>query len=95
MYQWNEWYNTYDSFSCKIFILIKHWKKVKLSGKWAKSAGKALWKKELEKDKPMVLILDGNTEHVAHVWRKIGLFEQKNILFVTAFDLIKCLEHVK
>ena len=25
----------------------------------------------------MVLILDGNSEHVAHAWRKIGSFEKK------------------
>ena len=28
---------------------------------------------------PMVLILDGNSEHVAHAWKKIGHFgEEKN-----------------
>ena len=38
----------------------------------------------------MVLIFDGNSEYVAHAWRKIGLFE-KNIRFVTALNLIKCI----
>ena len=42
----------------------------------------------------MVLILDGNLEHAAQACRKIGLFEGK-VRFVTAFDLIKCLKHVK
>ena len=28
----------------------------------------------------MVLILDGNSEHVAHASRKIGLFEEKNTI---------------
>ena len=43
----------------------------------------------------MVLILDGNSEHVAHAWRKMGPFGGKNIRFVTARDLIKCLEYIK
>ena len=28
--------------------------------------------------KAIMLILDGNSEHVAHAWRKIGLFGLKN-----------------
>ena len=32
----------------------------------------------------MVLMLDGNSEHVAHAWRKICLFGKKNGWFVTA-----------
>ena len=39
----------------------------------------------------MVLVLDGNLEHVA--WRKIGIFGGK-IQFVNALDLIKCLKQV-
>ena len=33
----------------------------------------------------MVLLLDGNSEHVAHIWRKIGLFGKKknNYIFST------------
>ena len=27
----------------------------------------------------IVLILDGNSEHVAHAWRKIGIFGKKKI----------------
>ena len=38
----------------------------------------------------MVLILDGNSEYVKHVFRKICLF--KKILSVTSLDLIKCLK---
>ena len=26
----------------------------------------------------MALLLDGNSEHVGHAWRKIGLFGEKN-----------------
>ena len=36
----------------------------------------------------MVLILDGNSEHVAHAWRIVGL------RFVTVLDLIKCLKQL-
>ena len=28
----------------------------------------------------IVLILDGNSEHVAHAWRKIGIFGKKNMI---------------
>ena len=38
----------------------------------------------------MLLILDGTLGHVAHAWRKIGLFG-----FVTAVDLLKCLKQIK
>ena len=31
----------------------------------------------------MVLILDGNSDHIAHAWRKIGLFGYENPIFVT------------
>ena len=33
----------------------------------------------------MVLILDGNSEHVTHAWRKMGLLGEKKIQFLTAF----------
>ena len=42
----------------------------------------------------MVLILDGNSEHVEHVLGKIGLFGKK-IQFVTALDLSRCLKQIK
>ena len=38
----------------------------------------------------MVLILDGNGEHFAHVKRKIVFFWRKYIRFVTALDHIEC-----
>ena len=31
----------------------------------------------------MVLILDGNWEHVAHAWNKIGIFQKKNRIDVS------------
>ena len=34
------------------------------------------------------------SEHVAHAWRKICVFEKKN-RFVTTSDLIKCIKHIK
>ena len=40
----------------------------------------------------MELILDGNSEQAAHVWRKIGLFGGEKIRFVSAPDLNKCLK---
>ena len=43
----------------------------------------------------MVLKLDGNSEHPAKARRKIGLFEESNILYMTALDRIKCLEKIK
>ena len=42
----------------------------------------------------MVLILNGTSEHVACAWRFIGIFGEKN-RFVTALDLIKCIEQIK
>ena len=42
----------------------------------------------------MVPILDGILEYVAHACRKIGLLGEK-IQFVTALDLIKCLNQIK
>ena len=42
----------------------------------------------------MVLILDGNSEQVALVSRKKGLFGEREIRFVTAPDFIKCLKQV-
>ena len=43
----------------------------------------------------MVLILDGNSEHVAHARRKIGVLEKKKNLLVIALNLIKCLKQIK
>ena len=44
----------------------------------------------------MVLILDGNTEHVAHASTKKNIFlEKKKIRFFTALDLVKCPEQIK
>ena len=41
----------------------------------------------------MVLLLDGNSEHVAQ--RKIDLFGEKKFRFVITLDLIKCLKKIK
>ena len=38
----------------------------------------------------MLLILDGNSERVAHARRKMGHFGEKKIQFGTALDLSKC-----
>ena len=43
----------------------------------------------------MVLILDGNSESVAHAIRKICVFGEKKMRFMTALDLIKCLKQIK
>ena len=43
----------------------------------------------------MLHILDGNPEHAAHPWRKMGIFWRKNIQFSTALDLIKSLKQIK
>jgi len=40
----------------------------------------------------MVLIKDGNSEHVAQAWRDIGLFGEKNPIQITEF-LIMCEPH--
>ena len=42
----------------------------------------------------MVLILDGNSEHVAPTFRKISLFEE-NIRIGNALELFKCLKQIK
>ena len=42
----------------------------------------------------VVLILDGYIEHVAHVYRKIGLFWEKYPI-CDALDLIKCIKQIK
>ena len=34
----------------------------------------------------MTLMLDGNSEHVAHAWKKIDLSGEKKIRFVTALN---------
>ena len=41
----------------------------------------------------MLIILDGNSEHVAHLCRKKGLF-LNNIKFVTSVDLNKGLKQI-
>ena len=43
----------------------------------------------------MVLVIDGNSNHVVLAWRKMGLFGEKKIRYVTIFDLIKCLKPIK
>ena len=43
----------------------------------------------------MVDIVDGNSEHVAHASRKISLFGEKKIGFVTALDMIKYLRQIE
>ena len=43
----------------------------------------------------MLLILDDNSEDVAHAWSKELLFGDKKIRFVTASDLSKCLKQIK
>ena len=43
---------------------------------------------------PWVLRSDGNSEHVAHPWRRTGHFGKK-IKYVTGLDLFKCLKQIK
>ena len=43
----------------------------------------------------MALILDGNSEHVAHASRKIGLSREKKIEFIAALDRKKCDKQIK
>ena len=43
----------------------------------------------------MKLILDGNSEHVAHVWKKLGIFFGGGVRFVTALNLDKRLKIIK
>ena len=43
----------------------------------------------------MVLTLDGNSEHVAHAWKKWVFPKRHKIRFVTTLNLIKCLKHIK
>ena len=45
-------------------------------------------------DGGVALILDCNSKHVAHAWRKKGLSE-KLTRFLTALDLIKCPNQIK
>ena len=45
--------------------------------------------------KIMVLMSIGNSEYVAHEQRKKHLSEAKQIKFVTALGLIKCLKQIK
>ena len=44
---------------------------------------------------PVVFILDGNSEHVAHSLRKTGLFRERKIRFVTFLGLIECLKQIR
>ena len=46
-------------------------------------------------DDSMTLILDGNSEHVAHAKKENRSFVKKKILFVTVLDLIKCFKQIK
>ena len=41
----------------------------------------------------MVLILNGSSEHFAHVWRKKNL--KKKLGFDDSFDVIKCLKQIE
>ena len=43
----------------------------------------------------MVLIKDGNSEHNAYVWRKIGNFREKKIGYDDSFDVFKCLQEIE
>ena len=43
---------------------------------------------------PMVFIEDGSSEHVAHVWCKIGILREKKIGFDFSFDVTKCLQQI-
>ena len=43
----------------------------------------------------MVLVLDGNSEHVGRSCKKIGFFGEQKIRFVTALDKIKSLQQIK
>ena len=42
----------------------------------------------------MVLILDDNSEHVAHVWSK-QVFSEKKIGYDDSFDVTKCHQQIK
>ena len=42
-----------------------------------------------------VLILDGNSEHVAHASREIGIFGEKRESIVTTLDLNECLKRIR
>ena len=37
---------------------------------------------------PMVFLLDGNSDYCAHAQRRMGLFGEKNVRFVTDVDLM-------
>ena len=43
----------------------------------------------------MVLLLDGNSEFVAHAWRKIGLFSEKSTICECSLSKQKCLKQIK
>ena len=42
----------------------------------------------------MVLILDGSSDNVAHVWSKIGILREKKIRFDGAVDVTECLSQI-
>ena len=46
-----------------------------------------------------VHILDGNSEHDAHAWRKISIFAKIRFvtffLFYSSLDLIECIKQIK
>ena len=47
-------------------------------------------------NKCMILVTDGNSEHVTHAWSKIGFLRSiKTDLGLNAFDLIKCFKQIK
>ena len=43
----------------------------------------------------LLLILDGNSQHVAHASRKVGLFGEKKNQVGTALNMIKCFQQIK
>ena len=49
----------------------------------------------LRLDYSMALVLDDNSDYVAHAFKENRYFRGKKILFVTALDLIECLEQIK
>jgi len=63
------------------------WSITKFDQNKAKCKYEWFWTLSLLKSLNMVLMVDGNSEHVAHAWRKIGLFEENKNRFVTALDL--------
>ena len=50
--------------------------------------------KSIKRDIIMILILDGNSEHVAHALGQMCIFGERNPI-LTALDLTKSLQHIK